>query len=74
MVKAALGSRYRDKDITKDEYTDINRDVSRMLYDQVGDAEGLADQAERERWQKIATDEVERAVRSLPGRVKVEQQ
>ena len=65
MVKAALGSRYRDQEITKDQYTEINRDVSRMLYERVGDAEGLADQKEREKWQELAMDEVEAAVRAI---------
>lgn len=65
MVKAALGSRYRDQEVTKDQYTEINRDVSRMLYERVGDAEGLADQKEREKWQELAMDEVERAVQAI---------
>ena len=65
MVKNALAPRYRSKEVTKDEYTDINRDVSRMLYDRVGDAEGLADQAERDKWQQLAVDAVERAVSGL---------
>lgn len=65
MVKNALGTRYRDREISKDQYTDINRDVSRMLYDQVGDAESLADQTEREKWQQLAVDEVQKAVDAI---------
>ena len=65
MVKLALGTRYRDKEITKDQYTDINRDVSRRLYDLVGSATALADQAEREKWQGVADDEVNKAIASL---------
>ena len=65
MVKLALGSRYRDKEITKDQYTDINRDVSRKLYDLVGDASHLADHDEREKWQKVAEDEVKKAIDAL---------
>ncbi|KAK3718149.1 hypothetical protein LTR37_005264 [Vermiconidia calcicola] len=65
MVKLALGSRYRDKEITKDQYTDINRDVSRKLYDLVRDASALADQAEREKWQGVAEEEVRKAVAAL---------
>ena len=65
MVKLALGSRYRDKEITKDQYTDINRDVSRKLYESVGDASALADQAERGRWQGVAHEEVRKAVAAL---------
>lgn len=65
MVKAALGSRYRDKEISKDQYTEINRDVSRKLYDLVNDASALSDHAERERWQTIADAEVRKAVAAL---------
>nr|POE66163.1 phd and ring finger domain-containing protein [Quercus suber] len=65
MVKAALGSRYRDKMLSKEQYTEINRDVSRKLYDLVGDAASLTDQAERERFQDIADDEVKKAVSSI---------
>ena len=65
MVKLALGPRYRDKEISKDQYTDINRDVSRKMYELVGDASALADQAERERWQGVAEDEVRHAITHL---------
>lgn len=65
MVKTALGSRYREKEITKDQYTDINRDVSRLLYDRVRDAEGLADQTERDKWQQVAADEVQFAIDAI---------
>ncbi|RMX98666.1 hypothetical protein D0867_12361, partial [Hortaea werneckii] len=51
MVKLALRPRYQEKEISKDQYTEINRDVSRKMYDMVGNATALADQAERERWQ-----------------------
>nr|POE79711.1 phd and ring finger domain-containing protein [Quercus suber] len=67
MVKAALGPRYRDKTISKEQYTEINRDVSRKMYDLVGDAASLADQTERERFQGIADDEVSKAVLSICG-------
>ncbi|KAH0288451.1 hypothetical protein M436DRAFT_39521 [Aureobasidium namibiae CBS 147.97] len=65
MVKAVLGPRYRGGEINKDQYTDINRDVSRMLYDMVGDAEGLANQDGREKWQEVASAEVERAIGAI---------
>ena len=65
MVKLSLGSRYRDKEITKDQYTDINRDVSRKLYEMVGDASALADQAEREKWQGVAENAVKKAIAAL---------
>jgi len=68
MVKLALRPRYLDKTINKDQYTDINRDISRKMYDLVGDASALADQAARERWQETAAEEVQKAVASLAAR------
>lgn len=65
MVKNALGARYASKEITKDQYTDINRDVSRLLYDQVVDAADLADHDSRNRLQKLAMDEVQKAIDAL---------
>jgi hypothetical protein len=65
MVKMALRPRYLDKTINKDQYTDINRDVSRKMYDLVGDVSQLADQGARERWQGMAAEEVQKAVTSL---------
>ncbi|KAK5128022.1 hypothetical protein LTR85_005139 [Meristemomyces frigidus] len=65
MVKLALGPRYREKEINKDQYTDINRDVSRKMYDQVRDASALTDHTERERWQGVAEDEVRKAIAML---------
>lgn len=66
MVKLSLGPRYRDKEITKEQYTDINRDVSRKLYDLVGNASALTDSEEREKWQNVANDEVQTAIEALP--------
>ena len=65
MVKLSLGPRYRDKEISKDQYTDINREVSRKLYELVGDASALTNSEEREKWQSVANEEVERAVEAL---------
>ena len=65
MVKLALGPRYKDKEINKDQYTDINRDVSRRMYDLVGNASALTDHAERERWQAVAEEEVREAIATL---------
>jgi len=65
MVSAALKPHYRRKEVDKDGYTDINRDVSRMLYDKVWDAGGLVDSAARGRWERIAVEEVALAVNGL---------
>jgi len=65
MVKLALGPRYREKEINKDQYTDVNRDVSRKMYEMVGNASALTDQAGRERWQIVAEQEVKKAIETL---------
>ncbi|MCJ1307395.1 hypothetical protein MMC25_001041 [Agyrium rufum] len=62
MVKEALKAPYQDKLITKDEYTDINRTVSRLLYDRVGHLDNLNDDS-RPNWEKLAKDEVDKALR-----------
>jgi hypothetical protein len=65
MVTAVLKPIYVKKDISKDVYTEVNRDVSRLLYERVGDAgpDALADQPTRKKWQKMASDEVENAIK-----------
>ena len=67
MVTAVLKPLYLKKEVTKEEYTDVNRDVSRLLYDKVGDAgaTALADQETREKWQRMAGDEVDNAIKAL---------
>jgi hypothetical protein len=64
LVATALKPHYRDQSITKEEYTAINRDISRQLYDQIGDFEELGPDA-RAMWEKIAGDEVSKAVGAL---------
>lgn len=50
--------------MSKDEYTDINRTVSRMLYERAGDAETL-EVAAKARLAAAAKDEVKKAITSL---------
>jgi gluconate kinase len=64
LVSSALKPHYHGQIITKDEYTTINRDVSRMLYDKIGDFEALDDN-DRTKWEKVAGDEVTKAVNAL---------
>ena len=68
LVATALKPHYNDQTISKDEYTNINRDISRMLYDQIGDFEAL-DVEGKAKWEKVAGDEVSKAVSALkaPG-------
>ncbi|KAI8942080.1 hypothetical protein NX059_000177 [Plenodomus lindquistii] len=66
MVTAVLKPVYLKKEVTKEEYTDINRDVSRLLYEKVGEAgaDALADHETREKWQQMAACEVDSAVKT----------
>jgi len=67
MVTAVLKPMYLKKEVTKEQYTDINRDVSRLLYEKVGEAgaDALADHETREKWQVMASTEVESAIQNL---------
>lgn len=67
MVTAVLKPIYLKKEVTKEEYTDINREVSRLLYEKVGEAgaDALADQDTREKWQQMATGEVDNAIKTI---------
>ena len=64
IVSSALRPHYHGNKIDKDQYTDINRNVSRMLYDMVGKDENV-DGDKREEWERIAREEVERAIEAL---------
>lgn len=64
MVSSALKPHWHRSEISKDQFTDINRNVSRMLYDKVGDEGNLKD-GSRETWAKMASEEVAKAVQSL---------
>lgn len=67
MVTAVLKPRYLKKEVNKEEYTDINRDVSRLLYEKVGEAgaDALTDHETREKWQQMASAEVDTAIKVL---------
>ena len=58
MVGEALKPHYKNGDISKEEYTGINRDVSRLFYDKVGDAGGLGGTEAKHKWQVKVTEEV----------------
>ena len=64
LVKDALRLPYKNNEITKDQYTEINRHVSRMLYDKVGEPPHLDGEAAAT-LRRLASDEVTKAVRSL---------
>lgn len=64
MVSTALTPHYQSNTVSKDQYTDINRNVSRLLYEKVGDAGSVNGEA-RKTWERLASDEVAKAVESL---------
>ncbi|KAK4940903.1 hypothetical protein LTR10_019056 [Elasticomyces elasticus] len=64
LVASALKPHYHDQTISKDEYTTINRDISRKLYDKIGDFEEL-DRNNKAKWEKVAGDEVQKAIVAL---------
>ena len=64
MVTVALKPHYHNNIISKDQYTDINRKISRMLYEKVGD-NGSLDSEARNTYERLASDEVQRAVQAL---------
>lgn len=62
IVKSVLAPHWKSQRITKEQYADINREVSRKLYEIVADRDVLE---EKDRWEKIATSEVATAVDAL---------
>ncbi|KLJ13772.1 hypothetical protein EMPG_11313 [Blastomyces silverae] len=64
MVSAALKPHYRSRGVSKDEYTDINRRISRMLYDKAGTTTAL-DTESKTKWQAVAKEEVNKAIARL---------
>ncbi len=64
LVKNALAPHWKAAEITKEQYADINRDVSRKLYEIVAERSNN-NEREKSAWEKIATAEVATAVKSL---------
>ncbi|PKX99573.1 putative PHD and RING finger domain protein [Aspergillus novofumigatus IBT 16806] len=64
LVGGALKPYYRSKVVSKDQYTDINRTISRMLYERVGNAQSL-DTETKNSFGKIAAEEVKKAIDGL---------
>ena len=64
IVKSALAPHWKSAEITKEQYADINRDVSRKLYELLVDR-NISDEREKYACEKIATAEVATAVKSL---------
>lgn len=64
LVGSALKPHYRTKVVSKDEYTDINRTVSRKLYERVGDGESLEGET-KAKLERAANENVQKAVDGL---------
>ncbi|KAM5482303.1 hypothetical protein McanCB56680_003672 [Microsporum canis] len=64
MVSSVLKPYYRRNEVSKEEYTDINRRISRLLYDQV-DASGVLDSETKSKLAIIASEEVNKAISIL---------
>ncbi|KAJ5256952.1 hypothetical protein N7478_013056 [Penicillium angulare] len=69
MVGSSLKPHYRAKTVSKEQYTEINRTISRKLYERVGSVESINLQA-RLALEQVAKCEVQDAVDSLPSRRK----
>ncbi|KAF5670757.1 ribosomal L37ae [Fusarium heterosporum] len=64
IVKGALRPHWRSRKLTTEQYSAINRDISRKLYDEVKGAASLNAEARRQ-WENRATKEVAQAVAEL---------
>lgn len=65
MVSSALRPLYKNKEINSVQYTEINRDVSRMLYDKMGGIGGDLDEKRKDDWEQVAAIEVRNAVAGM---------
>lgn len=65
MVSSALKPHWHRSEISKNQFTEINRNVSRMLYEKVGGEQNLKDDDAKETWEKLASEEVAKAVQSI---------
>ncbi|KAJ5584964.1 uncharacterized protein N7459_004764, partial [Penicillium hispanicum] len=72
MVGAALKPHYREKTVSKDQYTEINRTISRMLYEKVGDTESLSLESQLD-LEQAAKHEVQKTIDALPSKIKGKQ-
>lgn len=71
MVSAALKPEYKKGKIDTDQFTTVNREISRMLYDKIGDAGGFSGSGGREKWQGVAADEVDAALEKMKNKTVV---
>lgn len=72
MVGTGLKPHYKKKTISKEQYTNINRSISRMLYERVGDKETLGPD-ERTNLETEAKHEVQNTIDALKMKSKDKQ-
>lgn len=65
IVKAALKPAYSDGKIDKDQFTDINCQVSRALYKEIGNAEDLV--KDKAKWESAIAARVDESIKTLKG-------
>jgi len=64
IVRSALKPHWKSSELTAEQFSTINRDISRKLYEGVADGTAIDDEARRT-WKKIARKEVTRALSEL---------
>ncbi|KAL8387965.1 hypothetical protein RB595_009546 [Gaeumannomyces hyphopodioides] len=64
LVRTALSPHWKSNKLTADQYSNINRDVSRKLYEEITDPSSV-DEDSRQAWETKANQEVARAVSGL---------
>lgn len=64
IVRCALKPHWHSRQLTPEQYETINRDISRKIYEEVTDPTTVNDDV-KQGWEKMATQEVARAVASL---------
>ena len=62
LVKGALAPHWKAAKITSEQYADINRDVSRKLYEEIGECTTID---EHDRWERMAAHGVESALKAM---------
>ncbi|KXX83214.1 PHD and RING finger domain-containing protein 1 [Madurella mycetomatis] len=64
IVRTALTPHWRSSQLTAEQYETINRDISRKIYEEVKDPATVSEDT-KQSWERIASQEVARAVASL---------
>ena len=71
LVRGVLESQWTKQFINRDQFTEVNRDVSRKLYEMVGNGDDLTQPEKRQMWVDVAAKEVRNALQVLKPSIKV---